>query len=258
MSSRKQRRSKILNNLLPWLDVIAIVAWGFLMLKYWLTQELYLLIHPNYFPLVVVAGIVLVIIGIAKGVELLRQRGATPNVQHMNLIPPRLGSVLLIAVAILGFVVAPPVFASDKALQKGVTDLSTGNSRLQPQSFRASIRPEERSLVDWSRTLSVYPEPDAYTGQKAKVTGFVIYPPDLGNEYIFLARFVLTCCAADAYPVGLPIKLPQGQTREQFKKDSWLEIEGKMATENLAGKRQLTVISNTVKPISRPKNPYSY
>ncbi|MGF1677125.1 MAG: TIGR03943 family protein [Rivularia sp. (in: cyanobacteria)] len=258
MSSRKQRRSKILNNLLPWLDVIAIVAWGFLMLKYWLTQELYLLIHPNYFPLVVVAGIVLVIIGIAKGVELLRQRGATPNVQHMNLIPPRLGSVLLIAVAILGFVVAPPVFASDKALQKGVTDLSTGNSRLQPQSFRASIRPEERSLVDWSRTLSVYPEPDAYTGQRAKVTGFVIYPPDLGNEYLFLARFVLTCCAADAYPVGLPIKLPQGQTREQFKKDSWLEIEGKMATENLAGKRQLTVISNTVKPISRPKNPYSY
>ncbi|MEA5596109.1 TIGR03943 family putative permease subunit [Rivularia sp. UHCC 0363] len=258
MSSIKQRRSKVFNNLLPWLDVIAITAWGFLMLKYWLTQQLYLLIHPNYFALVVVAGIGLIIVGIAKGGQLLQQREAVPNVQHMNLIPPRLGSILLIAVAILGFFVAPQVFASDKALQRGVTDLSSGNSRLQPQSFRTSVRPEERSLVDWSRTLSVYPEPDAYTGQKVKVTGFVIYPPDLGNEYLFLARFVLTCCAADAYPVGLPIKLKEGQSREEFKKDSWLEIEGKMGTETLTGKRQLTIISNSAKQVPQPKNPYSY
>lgn len=259
MSSRKKRQSKTLNYLLPWLDVLAIIAWGLLLLKYWLTQELYLLIHPNYFALVVLGGIGLLIIGIAKGLQLLRHgEEVIPNVQHMNLIPPRLGSILLIAVAILGFFVAPQVFASDKALQRGVTDLSAGNSRLQPQSFRASVRPEERSLVDWTRTLSVYPEPDAYTGQKANVTGFVIHPPDLGNEYLFLARFVLTCCAADAYPVGLPVKLKQGQTREEFKKDSWLQVEGEMVTETLQGKRQLTIISKSVKKVSRPKNPYSY
>lgn len=258
MNSRKQRRTKTLNNLLPWLDVLAITAWGFLLLKYWLTKELYLLIHPNYFILVVVAGIGLIIIGIAKGGQLLRKRSAIPNLQHISLIPPRIGSIILILVAILGFAIAPQVFASDKALQRGVTDLSAGNSRLQPQSFRAAIRPEDRSLVDWTRTLSVYPEPDAYIGQKVKVTGFVIHPPDLGNEYLFLARFVLTCCAADAYPVGLPVKLDKDQTRVDFKKDSWLEIEGEMNTETLSGKRQLTIISNSVKKVSQPKNPYSY
>lgn len=258
MIPRKKRKSKVLKNLLPWLDVLAITAWGFLLLKYWLTQELYLLIHPNYFALVIFGGIGLIIIGIAKGLQLLRQPSAIPNVQHINLIPPRLSSVLLIAVAISGFLITPQVFASEKALQRGVTDLSAGNSRLQPQSFRASIRPEERSLVDWTRTLSVYPEPDAYTGQKVKVTGFVIHPADLGNEYLFIARFVLTCCAADAYPVGLPVKLKEGQIREEFKKDSWLEVEGEMATETLSGKRQLTIISNSLKKVSRPKNPYSY
>ncbi len=258
MSSIKKLQSKTLKKLLPWLDVIAITAWGFLLLKYWLTQELYLLIHPNYFALVVFGGIGFIIIGIAKGLQVFRQPQAIPNVQHISLIPPRFGSILLIAVAITGFLITPQVFASDKALQRGVTDLTGANSRLQPQSFRASIRPEERSLVDWTRTLSVYPEPDAYTGQKVKVTGFVIHPPDLGNEYLFIARFVLTCCAADAYPVGLPVKLKAGETREEFKKDSWLEVEGKMATETLSGKRQLTIISNSVKQISRPKNPYSY
>ncbi len=257
MSYRK-RPSKTLKNLLPWLDVLAITAWGFLLLKYWLSQELYLLIHPNYFALVVIAGIVLIVIGIVKGIQLWRQREPVQEAQHMNLIPPRLGSFLLIVVAIIGFTIAPRVFASDKAIQRGVAEFGQANSRLQPQSFRTSTRPEERTLVDWTRTLGVYPEPDAYTGQKAKVKGFVIHPPDLGNEYLFLARFVLTCCAADAYPVGLPVKLKQGLTREEFKQDSWFEVEGEMATETLSGKRQLTIISNSIKKVSQPKNPYSY
>lgn len=257
MSYRK-RPSKNFKKLLPWLDVLAITAWGFLLLRYWQSQQLYLLIHPNYFALVVVAGIVLIIIGISKGIQLLRQRKPVEEPQHMNLIPPRLGSWLLIIVAIIGFTIAPRVFASDKAIQRGVAEFGQANSRLQPQSFRTSTRPEDRSLVDWTRTLSVYPEPDAYTGQKVKVKGFVIHPPDLGNEYLFIARFVLTCCAADAYPVGLPVKLKQGQTREEFKKDNWFEVEGEMATETLSGKRQLTIISNSMKKVSQPKNPYSY
>ncbi|MEM6753533.1 MAG: TIGR03943 family protein [Cyanobacteria bacterium P01_C01_bin.38] len=258
MSSIRKRPSKGLKNLIPWLDVLAITAWGFLLLKYWVSQDLYLLIHPNYFVLVVVAGILLIIIGIAKGIQLWRQRRPVQEAQHLNLIPPRFGSFLLIVVAIIGFTVAPRVFASDKAIQRGVADFGQANSRLQPESFRTATRPEERSLVDWTRTLGVYPEPDAYTGQKAKVKGFIIHPPDLGNEYLFLARFVLTCCAADAYPVGLPVKLKQGQTRDEFKEDSWFEVEGEMATETLSGKRQLTIISSSMKKVDRPKNPYSY
>lgn len=250
-------KSQAPNKLLSWLDVLAITAWGVLMLRYWLTGKLNLLIHPNYFGLVVVAGIVLLIIAFAKAKELwrLRPRDIASNPQHITFFAPGWGSSLLLLTAIAGLVITPQVFASDKALQRGVTDLLT-TSRLQPQSFRASIRPEERSLVDWVRTVSVYPEPDAYTGQKAKVQGFVIHPPDIGKEYIFLARFVLTCCAADAYPVGLPVKLSADQ--ERYSPDTWLEVEGQMTTETLSGKRQLTIVANSLKKISQPANPYSY
>ncbi|MBD2343555.1 TIGR03943 family putative permease subunit [Anabaena subtropica] len=250
-------KSQVPNKLLSWLDVLAITAWGVLMLRYWLTGKLNLLIHPNYFGLVIVAGIVLLMIGFTKAKELwrLRPRDVTPNPQHITFFAPGWGSGLLLITAIAGLVITPQVFASDKALQRGVTDLLT-TSRLQPQSFRASVRPEERSLVDWVRTVNVYPEPDAYTGQKAKVQGFVIHPPDIGKEYIFLARFVLTCCAADAYPVGLPVKLAADQ--ERYAPDTWLEVEGQMTTETLSGKRQLTIVANSLKKISQPANPYSY
>ncbi|MBC1224925.1 TIGR03943 family protein [Nostoc sp. UCD121] len=256
--ANKKTKSKIPNLLLPWLDALAITAWGILMLRYWLTNKLNLLIHPNYFWLVIVCGICLIIIGSFKIQELWqrRRRDVMPNSQHISLFPPGWGSVLLLITAILGFIITPQVFASDKALQRGVTTDLLGSTRVKPQAFRATVRPEERSLVDWVRTVNVYPEPDAYTGQKVKVQGFVIHPPDIGKEYLFLARFVLTCCAADAYPIGLPVKLPNNQ--ERYSPDTWLEVEGQMTTENLAGKRQLTIAATSLKKIPQPQNPYSY
>ncbi|MBW4423226.1 MAG: TIGR03943 family protein [Nostoc desertorum CM1-VF14] len=257
--ANKNPKSKIQNLLLPWLDALAITAWGILMLRYWLTNKLNLLIHPNYFWLVIVTGISFIIIGFFKIQELWqrRRRNVTPNTQHISLFPPGWGSALLLTTAILGFIITPQVFASDKALQRGVTADLLGSTRVKPQAFRVTVRPEERSLVDWVRTINVYPEPDAYTGQKVKVQGFVIHPPDMGKEYLFLARFVLTCCAADAYPIGLPIKLEKNQ--ERYSPDTWLEVEGQMVTESLADKkRQLTIAATSLKKIPQPENPYSY
>ncbi|MGH1394140.1 MAG: TIGR03943 family putative permease subunit [Trichormus sp.] len=252
-------KSPTQNKFLPWLDVLAITAWGVLMLRYWLNGKLNLLIHPNFFGLVVAGGIALIALGLLKAQELWtrrrRQRDVAPNPQHINFFAPGWGSSLLLFTAILGLIITPQVFASDKALQRGVTDLLS-TARVQPQAFRVTIRPEERSLVDWVRTLSVYPEPDSYTGQKVKVQGFVIHPPDMGKEYIFIARFVLTCCAADAYPIGLPVKLSKGQ--ERYSPDTWLEIEGQMVTETINDKRQLTIAANSLKKIPQPENPYSY
>jgi uncharacterized repeat protein (TIGR03943 family) len=257
MTSNKKKSKIHLYKLQHWLDVLAIAAWGILILKYWLTHKLNLLIHPDFFWLVITGAVGLLIISLFKTLQLLHQRPheVTSTVQHFTFFPPGWGSAILLTAAILGITITPRVFASQVALQRGVTDL-VGATRTQPQAFRASVRAEDRTLVDWVRTLNVYPEPDAYTGQKAKVQGFVIHPPDLGKEYLFLARFVLTCCAADAYPIGLPVKIKE--TRENYPPDTWLEVEGQMVTETLADKRQLTIDATSLKKIPQPKNPYSY
>ncbi len=249
---------KASNKFIPWLDVVAIAAWGILMLKYWLTGKLYLLIHPDYFWLAIVGGIGLLIIGFFKGLQLWKNRRQADkaNDLHINVFPPGWGSFLLLTTAILGLIITPRAFASQTALDRGVTEL-IGATRVQPQAFRAQVRPEERSLVDWVRTLNVYPEPDAYTGQKVKVQGFVIHQPNVSQEYIFLARFILTCCAADAYPVGLPVQLPTS-SRQQYPPDTWLEVEGQMTTQTIGEKRQLTIAANSLKKIPQPQNPYSY
>lgn len=242
-----------------WLDVLAIALWGILMLHYWVSGRLNLLIHPAYRWLTVACGFSLLVIALARVFNLLQQRRSrsarAPNsAQHLASLPRVWSAGLLIVVGILGFVLPLRAFASEIATQRGLSEFMT-LTRAQPQHFRVAIAPEKRSIIDWVRTLNVYPEPDAYIGQKVKVQGFVVHPEELNDSYFLISRFVITCCAADVYPVGIPVKLTT--SRSQYKPDSWLEVEGRMTTELLQNNRKLTILPEKLTPIPEPANPYS-
>ena len=157
--------------------------------------------------------------------------------------------------AVLGFIFTPQAFASEKAIQRGISDSLT-LTRSQPQRFVRQASSDERTIIDWIRTLNVYPEPDAYADQAVNVSGFVIHPQEWPEEYLMISRFVLTCCAADAYPVGLPVQL--AVSRQAYAPDSWLQIEGKMLTSTINGQRQLTIEPTKIETIPEPRNPYEY
>jgi uncharacterized repeat protein (TIGR03943 family) len=238
-----------------WLEPITVMVWGILLLDYWVKGSLQVLIHPSYFGLVAVTGLSLLVIGSIK-VYLLYKYPQAPqqNTGHVSLLPGNWAIWLLLVTAIAGLLITPKVFTSATAIQRGVTEMSSV-TRSHPQSFRSQSKPEQRSLVDWVRTLNAYPEPDTYTDLKVNINGFVVPSPDLGNKYILLSRFIITCCAADVYPVALTIKLPAGQS---YQPDVWLQVEGKMATETLGDKRQLIVVAQKIQPIATPQNPYEY
>lgn len=250
----------------PLLDAIALISWGALLLKYSLTGQLKLLIHPNYFLLVAFSSIILIILGIVLILfRFIARKQSLSTSEHISLFPPGLSSSLLLAIAILGFIVPPKILTSQTALQRRVSDIPL--TKTQPQAFRTATQPEERSLIDWVRTLNAYPEPDAYAGQPAKISGFVLHPDELPPNYLLLSRFVITCCAVDAYPIGIPVKIDSD--RAYYPPDTWLEITGTMITETLpiknnstsqtiTSKRQLVLAAKSVESIPTPKDPYSY
>jgi uncharacterized repeat protein (TIGR03943 family) len=252
-------RSNVLRQ--SWLDLAAVTAWGVLLIKYSIDGTLGILIHPSYYTLATVTGCCLVIIGAVQGWRLYRstRNGRVPanqsqELQHISLLPQWVTTILLLGTAIAGLMITPRLFTSHAAIQRGVSAEAVTVTRNQTQAFRTSAKPEAKTLVDWVRTLSIYPEPDAYVGQKVNVTGFVLHPPELPGSYLSIARFVITCCAADAYPVALPVKF--GGDRQTYPQDSWLQIRGKMTTETLQGKRQLVIAATELKPIAAPRNPY--
>lgn len=259
MPSRSANSSQIQTywqKFLPWLESCAILAWGITLLKLWLAGQLYLLIHPNYIPLTIIAGLGLTIVGIAEAWRVSKRRQVyTNNQQHVTLIKPSLSSSLLLIVAIVSLFINPRPFTSEKAIHRGVID-NIADARTIPQSFRASNRPEERTLVEWVRTISAYPEPDAYKGQKVKLTGFVVHAPDQPDNMFLITRFVITCCAADVYPVSLPVKI--AESRANYPPDKWLQIEGQADVDIKDGKRQVVIVASNITAISEPKNPYDY
>ena len=131
-------------------------------------------------------------------------------------------------------------------------------TRAQPQRFERAATPEERSIIDWIRLVNVYPEPDAYEGESVAVEGFVIHPDTWPDDYLMVSRFVLTCCAADAYPVGLPVKLTGTTAQADYPVDSWLSVTGQIQTEILDGRRQIAIAPTAIRTIEEPRNPYEY
>lgn len=260
MAATTQKRTRNNLNILPILDILAILSWGVLLFKYWLTGTLRLLIHPNYFLLVFITSIFLLFLGTIKTAQFLSDKGKSDSSGHLSLFYPGIGSSLLLFTAILGLTIPPGVLASQTALQRGMSE-SLPEVRSQPQEFRLSVNSEERDLIDWVRTLNAYPEPEAYVGQKAKVSGFVVHLPQLDDNYLMITRFILTCCAVDAYPVAIPVKLES--TRDDYPPDTWLSISGETIVETLAhagdvDKRQLVIKAKSIEKIPTPADPYGY
>jgi len=249
---------------LPWFDrsdLLVLLAWGSLLMKYWITGELAVLLHPDYQWLSHTAAILLLGLTALKGWRLWAQSWQSPRrplpalAQHVTLMPHRWSRGILLAVAVAGLIYSPRPFSSDTALQRGLTD-TLSMTRSRPQAFVRQTAPAERTIIDWVRTLHVYPEPDAYSGDAVDVTGFVIHPPDWPASHLMLARFVLTCCAADAYPVGLAVRLPAGQSAPAA--DTWLRVTGQMTTETLNAQRQLVIAPERWQQVEQPANPYEY
>ncbi|MBD2093212.1 TIGR03943 family protein [Microcoleus sp. FACHB-1515] len=251
LKSFKLSRSKVLTN---WLTIVAITAWGLLMFKYRLTGELALLVHPRFFGIVVGTGLALLVISGVKTRQLL-QRRSFPTAPHTTSLPAGFASGLLAATALLGLLTAPQVLGSAAATQQGITEALI-STRIQPQAFRGTVNSEERTILQWARTLTVYPEPDMYAGQKAKVQGFVVHSPNLPDHYFAITRFVIAHCALDAYPVGMIVKL--NESRQAYAPDTWLEVRGDLMTETFNGQRELVIQARSLTPIPQPKEPYEY
>jgi hypothetical protein len=67
-----------------------------------------------------------------------------------------------------------------------------------------------------------------------------------------LARFYITCCVADALPVGVPIDSVDAAGAAQARKEAWLDVTG---TLSWRAKRWI-VVADRIAKANPPPNPY--
>lgn len=130
---------------------------------------------------------------------------------------------------------APPL------LQNGVT------------TFEAA--PDQRNILDWLRLFSQPEDVAGSIGEQANVIGFVYHDPSLPENQFMVSRFVITCCAADGFAVGMVVAWPEAASLPE---DGWVAVKGPVEVTQLGGRTLPLIRAESVEATEIPVNPYLF
>ena len=172
-------------------------------------------VKPGQLPLLVVAGVVLVVVAAVTLYGELRARSTVEHDHDHHHGGSKVGWLLVVpALALLMF--APPAIGAFQANRNGTALSAQADSDFPPLPSGDPVR---ISLLDYAGR-AVFDHGHSLAGRTLQLSGFII--PGAGG-HMYLARMVVTCCAADARPVkvGLTGEVPSGLKQEQ-----WVEVTG--------------------------------
>lgn len=165
------------------------------------------------------------------------------------------GALLVMLPIVLGLIIPPQPLGS-AALETRDMELALTKSAL-PKTIRLTSEKTatDKNLLDWWQDLQANPEGDALLGQEAALTGFVYHDARYGEDTFMLARFVVSCCVADATVVGLVVHWPDAPA---LANDQWVEVKGTFAPGQLEKWQAPILAAQTVTPVAIPQQPYLY
>lgn len=113
----------------------------------------------------------------------------------------------------------------------------------------------ERDVLDWARLFAQSQFPTEFDGQEAVLSGFVYRQPDFPADTFMVARFTVSCCVADALPIGLPVTLADGS---QFKDGDWVHVQGTFKAGMFVDQEVPILQVASIEAIEQPEHPYLY
>jgi putative membrane protein len=215
--------------------------------------KLDLYIHPRYILFTVVMGLMalaILLFGMWHGQG---TRGLTARTSLPGLL---LGITCMILCLSL-VVTRPAPLTSSIASQRGVNtaslDLST--SATDVTSSISGSDYSRLTVKEWASLLGQTSDPGFFVGKKVQLTGFVT-PIKEDSDSFYISRFVVTCCAVDARPIGVPVKMPGWQA--VYKENQWLQLKGEFIKNIDQASPAVVVDSESIQKINEPDNPYDF
>jgi uncharacterized repeat protein (TIGR03943 family) len=163
--------------------------------------------------------------------------------------------LLLLCPIILGFLVPPRPHGSAAIANREFSAGGAGLPGGPDLDASMGLIGGERNVLDWLREFQSVSVPAEFEGQPATVVGFVYRDERFAEGQFLLARFVLSCCVADAAPVGLVVQTPEAGA---LPADQWLEVSGRFAPGALGDEKLPVLIPEEIKAIEPPRQPYLY
>jgi uncharacterized repeat protein (TIGR03943 family) len=154
----------------------------------------------------------------------------------------------------LALLVLPPATLSSSARQN--RELVTSGQALDSAKVAALVGadPATFSVKDWAALLS-QGGPEAVLGKQVNLSGYVL---DRGEEDVFfIARLVVSCCAVDAQPIGVPVYRPGW--RAEVEPGAWITIQGAFVNNPSRDSQESVAIGvGSLANIDEPDQPYVF
>ncbi|OLZ46802.1 TIGR03943 family putative permease subunit [Amycolatopsis keratiniphila] len=232
---------------------ILLILLGGALLKITVNGDYLRYVKPAQQPWIIAGGAVMVALGavaIVRDLLSARAAAAVPGEIHEH----NARSAWLLMVPVLAvFLVAPPALGADSVTRteaRAPQSAAASNAAAFPPLPAGDVVPLEVnefvSRAGWDSSGSL-------NGRTVRLSGFVVH--NEGNT--MLARMVIGCCAADAFPITVRMV---GEGVSGFGNDTWLEVTGTVvpgtAVRENSYMPDLTLTS--VRQVPAPKDPYEY
>jgi uncharacterized repeat protein (TIGR03943 family) len=238
-----------------WLKPLALVALGLFLYNRLTRGYLQYYINWRFSWLILFAATGFTIIALSYRY---RSRGSetdssADNGSHSD--PVGWSSLVLLALTVaVGVIVSPKPLGAAVAANRNIQVSSLG-SVSQVDSESSLEEAGNRTILDWLIAFQEESSLSAFNGQEATVIGFVYQDDRFDNDLFTVGRFVVSCCVADATPVGLLVRWSQAETLEN---DTWVQVSGRFELGHFEDEAIVILVAEAVTPISVPDQPYLY
>lgn len=249
--------------------VILFISLGLFLASRLANGTLSFYIHPRFNTLTAVAAITFILIGLIYAYQH-RQTMLTGTDEHDHDHQRHdhahehdhshdlswLALAILAIPVLLGVMVQPqPLGAA--ALQNREINTSMLASAQAPGGSQLAVIPTagERNILDWLYLFRDMGNAAAFNGEPVHVIGFVYRDDRFAADEFMVSRFTVSCCVADAAPIGLIVRWPEAP---ELAADEWVEVSGTLQAGTFSGEKIPLLIADQVVITEPPTQPYLY
>jgi uncharacterized repeat protein (TIGR03943 family) len=226
------------------------------------TDQLGLYIHPRYFVFTVIMSVLAMVLIILAFSYLPSHVNETSEPDSHSITPRSAGvwvfaNVLLLAGTATALLVLPPTMLTAATVAQRDINGSASSPADSDAVILVGADDSALSVKDWAGILRQGADEISLAGKTPTLIGFVTPDPDDPTNVFYVARFVITCCAVDAQPIGVPIYLPGWQ--DQFEVEDWVSVTGAfISNPSIEGFNSVVLSPSDISVTDQPAQPYVY
>jgi uncharacterized repeat protein (TIGR03943 family) len=95
----------------------------------------------------------------------------------------------------------------------------------------------------------------SYSGKKVSIQGLLHQSLTDNDEYSLVFKYLISCCVADAIPVGIFI---QKQKTNSFSDDDWVKVTGVVNLDKMKGQDVVLMSLDTIEKVEKPSKSAAY